>query len=296
MHSRPTTTLRLAQCAFVDKGHPDADKATSIPPNRITRFAFDPKSGFRFVEVSDEHGPRSDGQLEVIDAIVIDKRDIGGYDAALLVRLESIPGLDSFVAQAIGEATCAYMERSGCREFATAAIGDLDTGYDLHRKWNSLLLLCAKDGSWRFKNLLDMSVQLSTDDTYAILRDCQVGTIQAENLVSTLLIDEDRQAALHAGFELEEGTHHLVRAPIHQGGAFAVVGGGLHTVYDAEFNVIGASETGMTIMPTINEDGTPIQGKVTTVSGKGEDWHVQRGVPTSTIPENLASAYGSATA
>lgn len=289
------TTLMLAHGAFTDRDHPQAEGVVRITPNAITRFALDKHDGHRQIQLSDTIGPQSDDMLDLIDAIRLkgkDKVNVPGYKRVLVVRVESTRGMDSFAAQRLGEAVEAYMDTFGASQFATAAIGDLDRGKELHGKWNTLLLLRDQDGTWSFKNLRFTSIAKSTDGDYAIQRGRQVCKIDDDQLVATLLDDLDLQAALDSGFEIEEdGKYHLVRAPIDRGGAYAIVGGGTQVVYDDNFQVIASGQTGYTVMPAINIDGTPIDGKVTTVSGKGNDWNVQRCTPASSIQGPLARAY-----
>lgn len=287
-------TLTLAHGAFTDRDHPQAEGVSRITPDAVTRFALDKKDGYRRIQLSDQVGPQSDGMLDLIDVIRLKgktKVNFPGHDRALIVRVESTRGMDSFAARKLGEAIEAYMGKFKTSQFATAAIGDLDIGKELHGKWNTLLLLRGKKGTWSFMNLRFASVAPSTDGTYAILRGRQIGKIDAEQLVATLLDDLDLQAALDSGHELEQGKYHLVRAPIDQGGAYAVVGSGTQVVYNDRFEVIASGKTDYTVMPAIDVDGTPIDGQVTTVSGKGNDWTVQRGTPASSIQGSLARAY-----
>lgn len=285
-------TLMLAVSGFLDPKSEDSKNITKVTPDTTTRFAFD-KSNYDKFTISNESGPQNDGLLDGIDAIALsaDEIDVSGYDRALIVRVQSTRGLDSFAVQKMGEAIEAYMDRNGSSEFAAAAIDDLDVGKDLHGKWNTLVLLRDNDGNWTFKNLRFVSVQKSTEDTYAILKDNKMARTPGVTLISTLLDDSKRQALLTDGHQLENGKYHLVRSPIKQGGAFAVVSNGTQIVYDAKMNVIASGRTGFTVMPAIDADGQYVDNKVTTVSGKGDTWDIRRGI-SATKSDKLAPAYG----
>lgn len=292
----PTLTLLLALTAFKANEAPDADKVTQVTPNDVTRFAFDKDSGYQKIQISNEVGPQNDGMLELIDVIAVapDKIDVSGYDRALIVRLESTRGLDSFVAQNIGDAVEAYMAANKVFEYATAAIDDLTDGKDLHGKWNTILLVRNFKGKWEFKNLRFTSVQRSTDGSYAILSGRKLGKINdGMTLISTLMDSDKILQVLASGYELENGKYHLVRAPITNNGAYAVVGNGFQTVYDNQFKVLASGQNGFTVMPAIDVDGSPKPGRVTTVSGKGSNWDVRRAIPANKA-DTLASAYAAA--
>lgn len=293
MRSIPLTLL-LAISGFPDKKSEDFKSLTKIKPNDVTRFCFDKQGGYQQVTISNESGPKDDGQLEVIDAIAFsaDEIDEQGYDRALIVRVQSTRGMDSFAAQKLGEAIEAYMDSNRASEFATAAIADLDVGQDLHGKWNTLVLLRDSGGNWIFKNLRFTSVQKSTGNTFAILRDGKMTKISAANLVSTLLDNVKFQAIMDSGHQLQDTKKaHLVRAPINKGGAYAVVADGYQTVYDDKLKVIASGQTGFTVMPAIDVDGSYKDGKVTTVSGKGGSWDIRPNIAAKNA-DALAKAYG----
>lgn len=292
--NRSRLTLLLALTAFKNKGDADASKVTQITPNAATRFAFDKKGGYQQVQISNQNGPQNDGMLDVIDATYLapDQNDVTEIDRALIVRVESTRGLDSFTAQAIAEAIESYMDQNGTSEFATAAIHDIGQGQDLHGKWNTLLFVRDYEGKWTFKNLRFASVQKSTDDTFAILRDGKIAKTDGASLVSTLLDDTKLQALIDGGRVLGGSKKkHLVRAPINQGGAYAVVDENGQTIYDDKFETVVTAQTPFLVMPAINEDGTYADGQVTTVSGKGNDWDIRPGIPASKAGD-FATAYG----
>lgn len=282
-------TVLLTASAFSQRS---AD-VVKVTPDTVTRFAFDKANGYTRVQISNQTGPQSDGMLDVIDAIRmnVEQIDVPGYDRALIVRVQSTRGLDSFAAQKIGTAIETYMDMTSVSEFATAAIADIDVGQDLHGKWNTILLLRDHNGTWSFRNLRFTSVQRSTNGEFAILRGKKMARITGKDLVSTLLSPEKLQAILEAGFTLETGKNYLVRTPINKGGAYAVVGDGFQTVYDGEFQVIAAGKAGFTTIPAIYVDGTSIDGQVTTISGKGNTWDIRTGIPANKA-DKLAQAYG----
>lgn len=292
MRSTPLT-LVLAISGFIDTNSDDAKKVTEITPDKAIRFAFN-KQSYDEVQISTEFGPQNDGMLELIDAIAIsaDDIDVSGYDRALIVRVQSTRGMDSYAAQKIGEAIGAYMDQNGCDQFATAAIADLDVGQDLHGKWNTLFLLRDDQGNWTFKNLRFTSVQKSIGNTFAVLRDGKMTKIGAANLVSTLLDNQKLQTILDSGYQLQDTKKaHLVRAPINKGGAYAVVADGYQTVYNDKLKVIASGRTLFTVMPAIDVDGSYRDGQVTTVSGKGGSWDIRPNIPAKNA-DALAKAYG----
>ncbi len=285
-------TLLLAVSGFLDPKSEDSKNITQVTPDTTTRFAFR-KSDYDTVTISNESGPKNDGLLEVIDAIALsaDEIDVSGYDRALIVRVQSTRGLDSFAAQKMGEAIEAYMDRNGCSEFATAAIGDLDFGQELHGKWNTLIMLRDDEGNWTFKNRRFTSIQKSTGDEYAVLLDGKMAKTPGVTLISTLLDDTKFQALLDGGYKLDTRKAHLVRAPINKDGAYAVVSDGTQVVYDDNKNVIASGKTGFTVMPAIDADGQYVDNKVTTVSGSGDKWDIRRGI-SADKSDKLAPAYG----
>ncbi|MBI4591923.1 hypothetical protein HY733_00540 [Candidatus Uhrbacteria bacterium] len=295
MRSTPLTLI-LAISGFTEPKSKDSEGLTQVQPNDVTRFGFDKANGYQAVQISNEFGPQNDGMLDLIDAIKLDEDDIDveGYDCALVVRVESTRGLDSFVAQAMGESIEAYMTANRSTEFATATVADLDVDQELHGKWNTILLLRdSTSGAWTFKNLRFTSVQKSTDGGYAVLSGNKMGKIDdGYALVSTLIDNQKLQQVLAGGFELEKGKYHLVRAPINQNGAYAVVGSGTQIVYDDKFNVIASGQTGFTVMPAIDVDGTHTDA-VTTVSGKGSAWDIRRSIAPAKA-DSLAPAYSAA--
>lgn len=297
--TRSLTTLLLAISGFPDSNSEDSKGLIQIKPQDVTRVAFDKKGGYQAVQISNETGPVNDGMLEVIDAIKLDegKIDIQDADCALIVRVQSSRGMDSYVAQKIGEAIEAYMSTNKVTEFATAAIADIAPSQELHGKWNTLLLTRdANTGKWDFKNLRFTSVQKSTGNSFAILRDGKLAKTDGGSLISTLL-DSTKLNELIDGGRVLDGSKqkHLVRAPIQVSGAYAVVDENGQTVYDDDFKVIAYGQTGFVVMPAINEDGTYANGKVTTVSGKGNDWDIRPSISASKAGD-LAQAYGASAA
>lgn len=288
-------TLLLAISGFPDVNSDDSKGLTKVTPDQATRMAFDKANGYQTVQISNETGPVSDGMLDVIDAIKLDdgEIDIENTDCALIVRIESTRGMDSYVAQQIGEAIEAYMAANKVTEFATAAIADIASGQEIYGKWNTLLLTRDADtGKWDFKNLRFTSVQKSTDGDYAILKDGKLAKTDGGSLVSTLL-DSAKLNELMDGGHVLDGTKkkHLVRAPINKGGAYAVIDeDGSQTVYNDQFEVIASGKTTFVVMPAIDVDGA-YTDKVTTVSGQGNDWDVRKGIPASKA-DVFAQAYG----
>lgn len=285
-------TLQLAISGFPDANSEDSKGLTQVKPNDVTRVAFN-KDGYDKVQFSSGFGPQNDGMLELVDAIAIaaDEIDISGYDRALIVRVQSTRGMDSNAAQKVGEALEAYMTRNGVSEFATAAIADIAQGQQLHGKWNTLLLVRTCDGAWTFKNLRFTSIQRSTGNTYAILRNGQLAKIDGGSLVSTLLDNQKLQALIDGGRQLEGNRKkHLVRAPL-QTGAFAVIDENGQTIYDDSFKVVVTGKAPFVVMPAINEDGTYADGQVTTVSGQGDKWDIRNRIPAAKA-DALAKAYG----
>ncbi|MEK7619794.1 MAG: hypothetical protein AAB413_00965 [Patescibacteria group bacterium] len=213
---RSLKTLLLAISGFPDASSDDFKGLTTIKPNDVTRVAFN-KKGYDQVQFSNETGPQNDGLLDVIDAIKLGADQVEAGDCALIVRIESTRGMDSYTAQKIGEAIEAYMRANNVTEFATAAIADIAPGQELHGKWNTLLLVRDFDGQWTFKNLRFASVQKSTDGTFAILCDGKIAKTDGDSLVSTLLDADKLNELLDGGIvKLDNKKAHLVRPPVGQ--------------------------------------------------------------------------------
>lgn len=279
------TLLILALAAFsTDSQHPDAANVIAIGPDSVTRFAYNPAD--QTIEVSSEKGPMDDGKIELVDAITVasDQLAGSGFDKVTIVRLSG-NDLDPMDVQAFGAAIDAYMEMNtpsttGAREFATAAIADtasFDAG-----NWQTVLLTRNTDGQWTRKNMGLVSIQLSTDGTFAILADGKVARVNGSQILQTLLDNTSFRATLDSGFAIDDGKY-LVRAPTNKGGAFAVVGDNCQTVYNADFEPIGiATSFNGVVIPVLFADTQPAAetGIMVTTVFRGDDgMSIQRGIP-----------------
>ncbi|MCR4314234.1 MAG: hypothetical protein NUV84_03240 [Candidatus Uhrbacteria bacterium] len=101
MNLRASLTVMLPISAFMDPESPDSGKITLITPDKVTRFAFDRKSGYQKVEIGNQTGPQNDGMLELVDAIRLEpnQMDFPGYDRALIARIQSTREMDSYSAE-----------------------------------------------------------------------------------------------------------------------------------------------------------------------------------------------------
>ncbi|NQV90436.1 hypothetical protein HQ487_03455 [Candidatus Uhrbacteria bacterium] len=270
-----------------------------MTPDAIQRMAFD--KDFETVEFSAEHGPRKDGKIELMDAIQIPFKFIPadlGAKSIYVVRLQSTRGMDSLKATRLGKTIKAYMDSTGTKQFATAAIGIIDEGQQLYGRWNTLVLTEDMDGNWSFANLRFTSVQLSTDENYGILRDNHVAIVPANDLVDTLLDAKKLNEVITDGYELEtveiDKHSYLVRADTGLGHALSVVSDGQMTILDTDFQVVdgGTFQSEEVVIPGITATGNT-NGHLVLVSGNDESWKVQA-VPRNQATGNYAQAFAQA--
>lgn len=261
-----------------------------LPPNQLTRMAFD--TDFTSVELSETEGPKNDGKIDVIDALLVGPRRINVpcVEQMLIVRMRTAT-LTPEAVQSIGGTIFAYMTKHVATQFATAAISNISKGQNLFGEWATYIFFQDYKGVWHAINLGSSSIQQSVENGWALLKDGQMTWIQGIDLASTLFIDGKLQKAMQEGLNLGVGDYHLVRAPIRTGGAFAVVGEGLTVIYDVNFNVIASGTCDFTVLPAINADGTQKPGMVNTVSGSDDVWDVRKDIP-ATDADDLAHAYG----
>lgn len=288
-------TLLIPITAFVDKQVPGAVNVTEITPDQLTQFAVSVTVDTDLVMISDAVNPPAlPGFMRLLDVICFsaDEIDVSGFDSVLVIRHEG--EMTDQSAQSFGQSVESFMDQHVCSEFATIAIDKIGNGQTLFGKWSTSVLARNYEGKWEYTVLGFTSVEKSTDGDYGVLLDGQMTKIEGATLVSTLLVPTKLTDALADGYTLTGSKKaHLVRAPISEGGAFAVVSGDGQVVYDDSFQIIGSGETGFTTLQAINARGVHQPGIVTTVSSSPDTdtYDVRTHIPAKKAG-GLGQAYG----
>ena len=281
--------------AFTLLGTSDYGNANGVAPNQIAFFAFN--QDLSEVYIGDERGTNQDMALqEVIGVDVVPANFIPAnldVEKVFLARVQTGLITNVETATRLGQALEAYTDRYNNTRFSTGAISDMKTGGALHNKWTTVVLCKNGDNTWTFKNIGQISVEV-THKTSAIMHNGRVFRTPTTQLLQTLLLETSMLTTIVAntGFDTGEVDGFLVRAPSQA--AYIVVGSEAQAVYNDTNTIVatslGSTDGGYIVLPAIDVSGMQVSGQATTVGFKDERTNIQF-VPTSTLAPNFNEIY-----
>lgn len=217
----------------------DQESFKGVTPDIIQRFAF--SKDLSGVEMSALHGFQPDDRYDVIDVIKIEGPavNVKWYDLALIVRIRNLPSVQK-KAQQIGSTLSVYMRHVS--DFVTKSVEQLHCERPLHRGWQTIVFLREEDGTWRYRDLGEVSVQRSTEGQFAVLKWGRITRIPGDKLISVLLDRDLLQEALSNGRHISDrNAPFLVQTPQSDEVAAAVASNGCITFFDNELMSLQSS-------------------------------------------------------
>jgi hypothetical protein len=275
-------TIILALSTFSMPGADDTQVFQPVAPRQLKRFAVnDLFTKNPEIEISSEHGPK-----------------------AYFVRFQKVQDdiAKTIPAQNLGNAAKAYLEKfEGHTEVATDALSDLPEGQDLYEAWQAAMVIEKDNGAFEAYDVGKTSVQIARG-TYAVQSGRHMVEIKSEDIMSALTSGMAKlEQVIKDGYELEEGSYYLVRAPISgtKNVTFALVNAqkAQMWLYTADYQLVDiqdmkASGQIETVLPALATAGGRDFGKVTTSRGEKETWKNEIGIPAAELGAgDFAEAY-----